>query len=1126
MKRSLKKYKKYNKRSLKGGMETNAKKTKIMTKRKKYKLVLVDEHKITQPTSLVRVPEKIEPLKIDLKVPIDELEVMPSEVRLNETFIDLMDKLAAAVENQGETANERMQSRFKSRAYKKAQETIMSYTGDITNPNQLKGLPGIGETIIEKLNEYVNTGTIKLLEREKNNPINILANVYGIGAVKAKELVDAGVKTIAELKERQDKLLNETQKIGLKYYDDIMRRIPRSEIEEYDQLFSADFQKVASVDSRFEIVGSYRRGAADSGDIDMIITSTDKNVFKNFIDMLIQQKIILEVLARGPTKCLVIAKLPGKEYARRVDFLYAKPEEYPFSVLYFTGSKGFNTVMRGRALELGYSLNEHELSKMEGKKKGEKVSHIFRDEKDIFDFLGLVYKTPVERVDGRAVVVATESPLVEKLESLLPITKKKTKTLKKKLKIVESEAEQVVKEAESVVKEKKQIKQRTPKGDKVKKEKAKKADKIAISVEDAGKFVELGSTKVSDDVLEQIAAFKKMGIDVLEHLTELQIAAIVSECDKAFHNDKEPLMNDMQYDIVKEYLEKKYPGNDIFKQIGAPVEKNKVELPYEMASMDKIKPDTGALISWKQKYIGPYVISCKLDGVSGLYSTEGAKPKLYTRGNGKVGQDVSHLIPFLNLPKRKGVVVRGEFIMPKSVFADKYSSKFANIRNLVAGIVNHRTIDEKAKDLHFVSYEVIKPELKPSDQMNLLIEDGFETVQHKSVTELTNEILSELLVEWRQTYIYEIDGIIVTDDRIYSRKTGNPDHSFAFKMVLSDQTAEAKVVNVIWTPSKDGYLKPRVQIEPIKLGGVTIEYATGFNAAFIEQNKIGIGALIQIIRSGDVIPHIRGVTVPAAEAKMPDLPYKWNDTHIDIMLEDAGSNLTVLEKNITGFFRGIGVDGLSSGNIARIVSAGYNSVPKIIHMSKSDLLKIEGFKDKLATKIYDGIHSSLEKVTLLTIMSASNIFGRGISDKKIEPILEKYPDILVSPESSAKKIEKVSEIKGMARKTAEAFVAGIPGFLAFMNEAGLESKLGQKVAIESVDAGHPLYKKSVVMTGVRDDAIKAALKTVGANLGTSVSKNTVVVIAKSKEENTGKAEEARKLGIPIMTPEEFMASYF
>jgi NAD-dependent DNA ligase len=346
-------------------------------------------------------------------------------------------------------------------------------------------------------------------------------------------------------------------------------------------------------------------------------------------------------------------------------------------------------------------------------------------------------------------------------------------------------------------------------------------------------------------------------------------------------------------------------------------------------------------------------------------------------------------------------------------------------------------------------------------------------------------------------------------------------------MVLSDQIAEVKVVDVIWNPSKDGYLKPRVQIEPIQLGGVKIEFATGFNGAFIEQNKIGLGALIQIIRSGDVIPHIRSVTTPAEEAKMPSVPYKWNDTHVDVMLEDAGSDTTVREKNITGFFRGIGVDGLSSGNIARIIAAGFDTVPKVIRMTKADFLKVDGFKDKLATKIYEGVQNKLSEASIITLMSASNIFGRGFSDKRVELVLESYPNVLTSTESRVEKVKKISAIKGMASKTAEAFVDKIPDFIKFIEECGLQSKLsgGPPVAVV-LNTSHPLYKKSVVMTGIRDANVLEALKTVGANLGSSVSKNTVAVIAKSSDEDTGKASEARKLGIPIMTPSEFMAKYF
>ena len=117
-----------------------------------------------------------------------------------------------------------------------------------------------------------------------------------------------------------------------------------------------------------------------------------------------------------------------------------------------------------------------------------------------------------------------------------------------------------------------------------------------------------------------------------------------------------------------------------------------------------------------------------------------------------------------------------------------------------------------------------------------------------------------------------------------------PKYSFAFKMVLSDQMAESIVTDVIWTPSKDGLLKPRVQYEPVIIGDSTLEFATAHNADFIRKNKIGIGAVIQIIKSGDVIPKIQKVITPAETAKMPTIPYKWNKTHKDAIMMNPQKN--------------------------------------------------------------------------------------------------------------------------------------------------------------------------------------------------------------------------------------------
>ncbi len=1062
-------------------IRVSSKKNKTLKKYKpKFELEIIEEEH--QPIKKIdKFLNKRENNKKDLKTSI-EFEIMTQ--RYNEQFIDILEKLSDIMTKQGEP--------FRARAYQKAIETIMNYQDDITDPKQLKGLPGIGDTIMEKLKEYVETGTLKVLEREKTNPINILGEIYGIGPKKAEELVKAGVKTIEDLELRQNQLLNDIQKVGLKYHSQIMQRIPRSEIEEYHTLFDNEFKKIAkSADDKFEIVGSYRRGAETSGDIDVIITGKTGQVYKQFVDQLIKMGIILEVLSRGPSKTLVITTLlPSSEHiARRVDFLFAPPDEFAFAILYFTGSKIFNTVMRQYGVNKGYTFNEHGIYLFQNKKKGPKVDKYFATEKDIFDFLGLQFKTPVERRDGRAVVPFTD-------------------VLNVGPGLLGNVAEEGVFEIEIKQKPKKQIKQKKP--------------AIELVIED--EIIPLDSDR-EQRLKEIVDLFVKKGVEVLDVLSEKDLSDIILLSNDKYYN-QQPIMTDNQYDIIKEYIDNKFPKNQIIHDIGAKVLKNKVALPYIMASMDKIKPDTNALTNWTQKYKGPYVLSCKLDGVSGLYVTTGSEPKLYTRGDGHIGQDISYLIPHLRLPKTKDIAIRGEFIIPKQVFDSKYKADNANPRNMVAGIINHKTINEAIKDVHFVAYEVIVPELKPSEQLTYLETLNVESVTYKIVSNISNELLSELLVDWRQTNKYEIDGVIVTNDAIYPRKSGNPEHSFAFKMVLSDQVAEAKVVDVIWSPSKDGYLKPRVRIEPINLGGVTIEYATGFNAAFIEQNKIGVGATIELIRSGDVIPYIKSVTVPAPEAKMPQVAYKWNDTHVDVIIENALEDLTVKEKNITGFFRGIGVEGLSSGNINKLINAGYDTVPDIISMTVEDFLEIDGFKEKMANKLYDGIQSKIEEANIIKLMAASNMFGRGFSEKKMELIMEELPDILISDESEEEKINAVANIKGMALKTSEAFVTKIDDFVDFLKECGLESKLYEVAEEKTVaNTSNPLFGKTIVLTGTRDKGIIEFIEKMGAKQGTSVSGKTNLLIAKNPEDETGKVYDAKKLNIPIISVDDFIKKY-
>jgi len=282
--------------------------------------------------------------------------MIPKKCYLNE-LIYLLQQLESIMKMKGEY--------FKTKAYQNAIDALVNvqhkgihiYSND--DLNQLKQVKGIGETILRKCKEYIQTRTLNTLEREKQNPLYIVSKIYGVGPKKAKELVEKEkIHSIEELHkalETNPKLLNDTQKIGLQYYEDILQRIPRCEIEDYELCFKDILHTLSKSNQTletFEIVGSYRRHHTDSGDIDVIFTNSknDSSVLDRMIHECLKQNIITEVLSKGKTKSLLLCKHPKYSIHRRVDFLYSPKHEYPFALLYFTGSALFNTAMRQRAL--------------------------------------------------------------------------------------------------------------------------------------------------------------------------------------------------------------------------------------------------------------------------------------------------------------------------------------------------------------------------------------------------------------------------------------------------------------------------------------------------------------------------------------------------------------------------------------------------------------------------------------------------------------------------------------------------------------------------------------------------------------------------------------------------------
>lgn len=285
---------------------------------------------------------------------------------------------------------------FKARAYKKVIDVLEMYEGVINNPEDIKTITGIGEGIRRKIEEFLKTGKMAALEKALSDPKfdlqKKLSNLYGVGPVKIKELMGK-VKSFEELRANPN-ILNDKQQIGLKYYEDMLLRIPLTEGKKHYKIIDNVFKKTYT-GIEFELVGSYRRKNKDMGDIDILIKNREDLKIETLINELTDSGYIIETLAKGKTKFMGLCKLSPELPARRIDILIADPSYYYFALLYFTGSYTFNIYMRRIALSKGLSLSEYGFKD----KKGNKLDthETIKSEHDIFNYLDIPYILPEKR---------------------------------------------------------------------------------------------------------------------------------------------------------------------------------------------------------------------------------------------------------------------------------------------------------------------------------------------------------------------------------------------------------------------------------------------------------------------------------------------------------------------------------------------------------------------------------------------------------------------------------------------------------------------------------------------------------------------------------------------------------
>jgi DNA polymerase/3'-5' exonuclease PolX len=279
---------------------------------------------------------------------------------------------------------------WRAKAYQRAIDTIKNYPQPLTSGAEAQKLPGIGASLASKIDEIIQTGTVAELsmaqspktvdDTERDNVLKLFQTIERVGPVTAKRWYDAGYRRIEDIPQEAT---TEGQWIGIQLYYDLIQRIPREEIQLAEKLLH---QCLDPLGIEFEIAGSYRRGKANSGDIDiLVIDNPDMDV----LNTVVQCPLFRYRLAQGEKKFLGVGLID--QLHRRIDVELVQPQHYPFAIVYFTGPGSFNVKMREYAAHHGLRLNEKGLFGSEGE------FYPAQSEKDLFHILGLKYLTPEER---------------------------------------------------------------------------------------------------------------------------------------------------------------------------------------------------------------------------------------------------------------------------------------------------------------------------------------------------------------------------------------------------------------------------------------------------------------------------------------------------------------------------------------------------------------------------------------------------------------------------------------------------------------------------------------------------------------------------------------------------------
>jgi NAD-dependent DNA ligase len=228
-------------------------------------------------------------------------------------------------------------------------------------------------------------------------------------------------------------------------------------------------------------------------------------------------------------------------------------------------------------------------------------------------------------------------------------------------------------------------------------------------------------------------------------------------------------------------------------------------------------------------------------------------------------------------------------------------------------------------------------------------------------------------------------------------------------------------------------------------------------------------------------------------------------------------------KQMVHFAKKMEITHVGEGVLKKLFNSGINTIPKLLSIKKSDLLKIDGIQEKGAEKIYESIKSRIQNTDCLNLMIASNIFGKGFGERKLKLFVDAHPEIL-----EGKKISVLKKIEGVGEITGTQFLKHLPEFYEFLKEIGYVCKKPEveSSSLDSSDSDEMVFNDmTIVFTGFRNKEWENRIVKLGGKIGSAISKNTALLVVADKDDTSSKIIKAKELGITILDKNTFVKTY-